>query len=59
MGRPAAFHHLPNMAAGGKAYTSRFSYGKLSPSTTQARGSGIGDTNRGIFLLNPVANRSI
>ena len=52
-------HHLPKMAAGGKAYASRFSHGRLSASTAQARGYGTGDTNRGNLLLNPVANRSI
>ena len=49
---------LPNMAAGGKAYASRSSNGRLSVSTAVARGSGTGDTNRG-NLLNLVANRSI
>ena len=49
---------LPNMAAGGKVYASR-SHGRLSASTTVARGSGTGDTTRGNLLLNLVANRSI
>ena len=38
---------LPKMAAGGKAYMSRSSHGRLSASTAVARGSGTGDTNRG------------
>ena len=46
---------LPNMAAGGKAYASRSSRGKLSASTAEARGSGTSETNRG-NLLNFVAN---
>ena len=50
---------LPNIAAGGKAYASRSSYGRLSASTAVARGSGTGDTNRGNLLLNLVAKRSI
>ena len=50
---------LPNMAAGGKAYASRSSHGRPSASTAAARGSGTGDTNRGNWLLNLVANRSI
>ena len=48
---------LPKIAAGGKAYASRSSHGRLSAST--ARGSGTGNTNRGNLLLNLVANRSI
>ena len=50
---------LPNMAAGGKAYASSSSHGRLSASTAVARGSSIGDTNRGNLLLNLVANTSI
>ena len=50
---------LPKMAAGGKAYASRSSHGRLSASTAVARGSGTGDTNRGNLLLNLMANRSI
>ena len=50
---------LPNMAAGGKAYASRSSHGRLSASTAEARGSGTGETNKGSLLLNLVANRSI
>ena len=49
---------LPKMAAGGKAYASRFSHGRLSASTATASESGTGDTNRGNLLLNLVANRS-
>ena len=50
---------LPKMAAGGKAYVSRSSHGRLSASTAVTRGSGTGDTNEGNLLLNLVANRSI
>ena len=50
---------LHNMAAGGKAYASRSSHGRPSTSTAVVRGSGTGDTNRGNWLLNLVANRSI
>ena len=50
---------LPSMAAGGKAYASRSSHGRLSASTVVARGSSTGDTNRGNLLLNLVAKRSI
>ena len=50
---------LPKMASGGKAYVSRSSHGRLSAFTAVARGSGMGDTNRGNLLLNLVANRSI
>ena len=35
---------LPKMAAGGKAYMSRSSHGRLSASTAVARGSGTGDS---------------
>ena len=47
------------MVAGEKAYASRFSHGRLIASTAMSRGYGTGDTNRGNFLLNLVANRSI
>ena len=50
---------LPKMAAGGKAYASRSSHGRLSASTAVARESGTGDTNKGNLLLNQVANKSI
>ena len=50
---------LPKMAAGGKAYASRSSHGRLSASTDQARGSSTGDTNRGSLLLNLMGNNSI
>ena len=50
---------LSNMAAGGKAYASRSSHGRLNASTTMVRVSGTGDTNRCNLLLNLVANRSI
>ena len=50
---------LHNMAAGGKAYASRSSHGRLSASTAVVRGSGTGDTNKGSLLLNLVAKRSI
>ena len=50
---------LPKVVAGGKAYASRSSHGRLSASTAEARGSGTGDTNRGNLLLNLVANRPI
>ena len=53
------YKSLPKMAAGGKAYASRSSHGKLSASTAVARESGTGDTNKGNLLLNLVANRSI
>ena len=46
------------MAAGGKAYGSRFSNDRLCASTAHAWGSGTGDTNCGSLLLNLVANRS-
>ena len=49
---------LPNMAAGGKAYASRSSHGRLSASTAVVRGSGTGDTNRG-NLLNLMAKKLI
>ena len=42
---------LSKMAAGGKAYASRSSNGRLSASTVVARGSGTGDTNKGNLLL--------
>ena len=50
---------MPKTAAGGKAYASRSSHGRLSASTAEARGSGTGDTNRGNLLLNLMSNRSI
>ena len=50
---------LPKMVAGGKAYASRSSHGRLSASTAMAIGSGTGDTNKGNLLLNLVTNRSI
>ena len=50
---------LPNMADGGKVYASRSYHGRLNASTAVARGSGTGDTNRGNFLLNLMANKSI
>ena len=50
---------LPNMADGGKVYASRSYHGRLSASTAVARGSGIGDTNRGNLLLNLAGNKSI
>ena len=40
------------MAAGGKAYGTRPSHGRLSASTAQAWGSGTGDTNLASLLLN-------
>ena len=46
-------HHLPNMAAGGKAYASRSSHGRLSASTVVASG-----THRD-NLLNLMASKSI
>ena len=49
---------LPNMGDGGKVYAFRSYHDRLSASTADARGSGIGDTNRG-NLLNLVANKSI
>ena len=50
---------LPKMAAGGKAYASRSSHGRLSASTAVARGSCTGDTKKGNLLLNLMPNRSI
>ena len=50
---------LPNMAAGGKAFGSRSSHGRLSASTAQAWGSSTSDTNWASLLLNLVAKRSI
>ena len=50
---------LPKMAAGGKAYASRSSHGRLSASTAVARESGNRNTNKGNLVLNLVANRSI
>ena len=58
-GESCNFTILPNTAAGGRAYASRSSHGRLSASTAVARGSGTGDTNRGNLLLNLMANRSI
>ena len=52
------YNTLPKMA-GGKSYASRSSYGRLSASTGEARGSGTGDTNRRNLLLNLMANKSI
>ena len=37
-------HHLSKMVAGGKAYASRSSHGRLSASTAVVRESGAGDT---------------
>ena len=50
---------LSKMAAGGKAYASRSSHGRLSASTALARGSGTGDPNKRDLLLNLVVYRSI
>ena len=49
---------LPNMAAGGKVYSSRSSHDRLSASTAEARRSRTSDTKRG-NLLNLITNRSI
>ena len=58
-GQSCKFTTLPKVAAGGKAYASRSSHGRLSVSTAEARGSGTGDTNRSNLLLNLMAIRSI
>ena len=41
---------LPKMAAGGKAYASRSSHGRLSASTAEARGSGTREKKRQLVV---------